>query len=111
MSTITGYKKDTVGSYIEKDPEARLIYSMDWSEWLPLGEIITSVDYTVSTIAGDQAAIVNHDEGITDNGTVTYVELSGGTSKEIYTVTAESTTDEGNIDRRAFRLKVINRFL
>jgi hypothetical protein len=111
MSTITGYKRDTVGSYIEKDPEARLIYSMDWSEWLSLGEAISSVDYTISTITGDSDPIVNHDEGIAQGGTVTFVELSGGSAKEIYTVTAEITTDDGNTDRRAFRLKVINRFL
>jgi hypothetical protein len=84
---------------------------MDWSEWLPLGEAIVNVDYTISTIAGDTAPLVNHDEGVTQGGTITFVEVSGGTAKEIYTVTAEITTDEGNIDRRAFRLKVINRFL
>jgi hypothetical protein len=110
MSTITGYKKDTVGSYIEKDPSARLVYSMDWSEWLPVGDTLATASYAISTITGDTAPIVRQSQGVS-GGTVSYVELSGGTAKEIYTVTATITTVDGNTDRRAFRLKVINRFL
>jgi hypothetical protein len=110
MSTITGYKRDTVGSYIEKDPEAQLVYSMDWSEWLPLGDQLAAVTYTVSTIADDTAPLTRISNGISDS-TVTYIELSGGRAREIYTVTAEITTVDGNTDRRAFRVKVINRFL
>jgi hypothetical protein len=110
MSTITGYKKDTVGAYIDKDPGARLIYSMDWSEWLPTGDTLATASYSISTISGDTAAIVKHSQGV-ESGTVSYVELSGGTAKEIYTVTATITTADGNTDKRRFRLKVNDRFL
>jgi hypothetical protein len=110
MSTITGYKKDTVGVYIDKDPGARLIYSMDWSEWLQAGDNITGATYAVSTVSGDTQPIVKHEEGV-QNNTVTFVELSGGKDQEIYTVTATITTSNGNIDKRRFRIKVINRFL
>lgn len=110
MSTITGYKKDTVGSYIEKDPSARLVYSMDWSEWLPSGDTLATASYAISTISGDAAPIVKHSQGL-QGTTVSYVELSGGTAKEFYTVTATITTTDGNTDRRAFRLKVNNRYL
>lgn len=110
MSTITGYKKDTVGAYIDKDPGARLIYSMDWSEWLPQGDTVSTAAYTISTITGDATPIVKHQEGV-EGGTVSFVELSGGTAKEIYTVTATITTANGNIDKRRFRLKVDSRFL
>jgi len=110
MSTITGYKKDTIGSYIEKDPEARLVYSMDWSEWLPVGDQLATATYTISTVSGDTDPIVKHSQGFQGTA-ISYVELSGGTAKEIYTVTATITTVDGNTDRRAFRLKVINRFL
>lgn len=110
MSTITGYKKDTVGAYIDKDPGSRLIYSMDWSEWLPLGDTLSTATYTISTIAGDTAAIVKHSQGV-EGGDVSYVELSGGSAKEIYTVTATVTTVDGAIDKRRFRLKVNDRFL
>jgi hypothetical protein len=110
MSTITGYKRDTLGSYIEKDPEAQLVYSMDWSEWLPSGDQLATATYTISTIAGDTAPLTRVSQGFT-GGTISYVELSGGRAREIYTVTAEITTSDGNTDRRAFRVKVINRFL
>lgn len=110
MSTITGYKKDTVGSYIDKDPGARLIYSMDWSEWLPSGDTLASASYSISTISGDPTPIVKHSQGL-QGTTVSYVELSGGTAKEIYTVTATITTTDGNTDLRRFRLKVNDRYL
>lgn len=110
MSTITGYKKDTVGAYIDKDPGARLVYSMDWSEWLPTGDTLSTATYTISTISGDAAPIVKHSQGLTGT-TISYVELSGGTAKEIYTVTATITTTDGNTDKRRFRLKVNDRFL
>lgn len=110
MSTITGYKKDTVGTYIDKDPGARLVYSMDWSEWLPTGDTVSTVTYTISTISGDATPIVKHTEGV-EGGTVSFVELSGGTAKEIYTVTANITTVDGNTDVRRFRLKVNQRYL
>jgi hypothetical protein len=110
MSTITGYKKDTVGAYIDKDPGARLIYSMDWSEWLPESDTLATASYDISTITGDTAAIVKHSQGV-EGGTVSYVELSGGSAKEIYTVTATVTTADGNTDKRRFRLKVNDRFL
>jgi hypothetical protein len=110
MSTITGYKKDTVGAYIDKDPGARLIYSMDWSEWLPVGDTLATATYTISTITGDTAPIVRQSQGV-QSGTISYVELSGGTAKEIYTITATVTTANGNTDKRRFRLKVNDRFL
>lgn len=110
MSTITGYKKDTVGAYIDKDPGARLVYSMDWSEWLPTGDTLATATYAISTISGDATPIVKHSQGVSA-GTVSYVELSGGTAKEIYTVTATVTTVDGNTDKRRFRLKVNDRYL
>ena len=110
MSTITGYKKDTVGAYIDKDPGARLIYSMDWSEWLPVGDTLSSATYAISTITGDAAPIVRQSQGVSGT-TISYVELSGGTAGEIYTITATITTANGNTDKRRFRLKVNNRYL
>lgn len=109
MSTITGYKRDTQGSWIAKDPSAQLVYSMEWGEWLATGQSLASVSYTVSTISGDAAPLTNEGTGI--SGTQTYIELSAGTAGEIYTVTANITTDDGAIDRRAFKVKVDNRYV
>lgn len=109
MSTITGYKRDTVGSWIAKDPSAQLVYSMEWSDWLATGQSLASSSYTVSTVSGDAAPLTKESNGI--SGTQSYVELSGGTSGELYTVTATITTDDGATDRRAFRVKVDNRYV
>lgn len=108
MSTITGYKQDTDGVWIEKDPEARLTYTMQWSEWLPTGTALASVDYTHNSRANDADPIVIHSEGITDT-TKTYAVISGGTVGKVYTITALITLDNGQTDRRAFKIKVLNR--
>lgn len=106
--TRTGYEKDTQGSWIAKDPSAQLVYSMDWSEWLPVGDTVASVTYTLQVRANDPAPLVRQSQGV-QSGTLTYVELSGGAVSKVYTVTAAITTTDGNTDRRSFRVKVENR--
>jgi len=44
-----------------------------------------------------------------DSGTDTYVELSGGQADKTYIVTSKITTANGLVDRRHFRLNVVNR--
>lgn len=110
MSTITGYKQDTQGAWIAKDPESQLVYSMDWSEWLSTGQSIVAVDYTENSRINDTAPLVIESEGVTNAGTLTYAEISGGAVGKVYTVTAEITTDDGAIDRRAFKIRVENRY-
>lgn len=109
MSTIekTGYLQDQQGLYIPKDPNARLTYTFEWSEWLPQGTALSTVTYTLQVRANDPAPLVNHGSGI--SGTKTYVTLSGGGAGKVYTVTAQITLDNGNIERRNFRVKVENR--
>ncbi len=104
----TGYQRDNLGSWISKDPVAQLIYSMEWVEWLPAGDTIASVEYTLQVRANDPEPLVKESSG-TQGDTVTYVELSGGQVGKIYTVTAEVTTTDGLTDRRSFRVKVENR--
>lgn len=111
MTTITGYKQDTEGAYIEKDPSAQLVYTMDWSQWLSTGEIITAVTYTLQVRANDPAPLVNESSGITADTLKTYVELSGGQAGKTYKVTAHITTDSGAEDSRYFRVKVESRSL
>lgn len=108
MTTITGYQQDTNGTWIPKDPEAQLVYSMDWSQWLATGQTIASVNYTENSRVNDTAPLVIESEGV-QSGTITYAEISGGAVNKVYTVTAEITTDDGSIDRRNFRIKIENR--
>lgn len=110
MSTIekTGYLRDQQGIYILKDPEAQLVYVFDWSEWLPEGDTISTVNYTLQVRANDPTPLVRESQGV-QSSTKTYVEISGGGAGKIYTVTAAVTTSDGEIDRRNFRIKVENR--
>ena len=96
------------GPSISKDPEAQLTYTLDWSEWLPTGDTIASVVWTIGARANDPAPLENESSGV-QAGTLTYIELSGGQVNKIYTVTAKVTTADGLIDRRAFRVRVENR--
>jgi hypothetical protein len=110
MSTIekTGYLRDAQGIYILKDPEAVLIYTFDWSEWLPQSSSIVAVNYTLQVRANDPEPLVRVSQGV-QGGVKTYVELSGGQVGKVYTVTAEITTEDDSVDRRNFRVRVENR--
>lgn len=109
MTTITdtGFELSQVGIQIDKDPEAQLIYTFDWVDWLPAGDSIANVDYTVAARVNDPEPLVKLDEGI--QTTKTYVELSAGQLGKTYIVTAKVTTANGLIDRRSFRVNIKNR--
>lgn len=104
MSTITGYQEDTDGVYIQKDTEAKLTYTLDWVNWLPQGTSLASVAYTHNSRANDADPIIIHSSGI--QGTKTYAVISGGTANRVYLITSAITLDNGQTDRRAFKIKV-----
>jgi hypothetical protein len=108
MTTITGYKQDTQGTYIVKDRLATLTYSMNWSEWLPTGVTVASVSYSVTPPTYNPTPLTLSSSGVS-GGNVTFVVLAAGTAGKIYTVTAQITLDNSQIDRRSFRVKVENR--
>lgn len=108
MATIrSGFEQTIQGLTIEKDSEAKLAYTFDWSEWLPVGDSLSTVDYTITARANDPDPLVKVSQGI--QGNKTYVELSDGQLSKTYTVTAKITTADGLIDRRNFRVKVLAR--
>ena len=84
MATLTGYKTDRVGAFIEKDPFAQLDYSLDFSNYLPTGDTINTVSVSV-------------DSGITvvstsNTDTVATAIISGGTAGSIYNVESQLQT-------------------
>lgn len=109
MPDTSGFKKDTVGSYIVKDPGAYLTYTVDWVDWLPGGDNLDTSTFTASTISGDASPLVIAANTIITTQAV--VEISGGTAGEIYTVTNTITTTNGETDKRRFRIKVEDRYL
>lgn len=104
----TGFKQDTLGIHIAKDPQAVLTYTFDWAEWLPQGDTVTVCTYTIQARANDPTPLVQITTGI-QGGDTTFVKLSGGSVNKVYTVTCNVTTQDGLVDRRNFRVKVENR--
>jgi len=101
MATLTGFKTDRVGAYIEKDPYAQLDYSLDFSNYLPSGDTISSISIAV-------------DSGITvvsnsNTDTVATAIISGGTAGTIYNVEFKITTANALQDSRNFRIKVLEK--
>ena len=105
----TGFQKDIQGHWIPKDPAAILVYTLDWTEWLATGTTVTTSAWTVETITGDASPLARVSDGI-QTGTKTYIELRLGTAPNLYTVTNTVTTSDGEVDRRRFKVKVMERY-
>ena len=103
----TGFVQTTQGLQIDKDTEARLTYTFDWVDWLPTGDTLSTVDYTIAARVNDPDPLVRVSQGI--QGNKTYVQLRDGQEGKTYVVTAAITTTDGLIDRRYFRVKVLAR--
>jgi hypothetical protein len=103
----SGFIQTIQGLTIDKDQEAQLIYTFDWSQWLPTNDQLTDAEYTITTRANDPDPLIKESEGFT--ATTTYVELSEGQLGKSYNVTCKITTQSGLIDRRFFRVKVLAR--
>jgi hypothetical protein len=104
-----GFQVTNTGLVIDKDTEAQLAYTFNWSSWLDSGDTIASVEYEVAARRNDPTPIVIESQGRADTNTDTYVELSGGQADKTYVVTCKITTTNGLIDRRAFRVNVVDR--
>jgi hypothetical protein len=110
MTTSSGFKQDVKGSWIPKDPDAKLVYSLDWgTEWLPQGASIVSAAHAITPVSAT-SPLTRVSQGV-QGGNTSYVELSGGLRGEIYTIECTVTLDNGAIDSRRFRIKVEDRFL
>jgi len=103
----SGFIQTTQGLQIEKDTEAQLVYTLDWVDWLPQGDSLSTVNWTITARANDPDPLAIVSSGIT--GTKTYVELSNGQQGKTYVVSALIQTVDGLIDRRFFRVKVLAR--
>lgn len=103
----SGFTQTVQGLTINKDTEAQLIYTFDWSQWLPAGDSISSSTYTVTARANDPDPLAIQSQGV--QGSKTYVELKDGQEGKTYTVTCQVNTANGLIDRRNFRVKVLAR--
>lgn len=108
VANRTGFEATPQNLWITKDPEAKLIYTLDWSEWLETGDTIVTAVQTVAARVNDPVPMTKVSDGI-QSGTKTYIELAAGQAGKTYVVTVKITTANGLIDRRNFRVQVENR--
>ena len=106
MTTLTGYRADRDGAYIDKDSEAVLDYGISWKDWMPTGDSISSSTWTVSTITGDSDPLAIDSSSFTGSTSKTVATISGGTDGNIYTLSNKIVTGDGRTDRRHFRVCV-----
>ena len=104
----TGFQVTNTGLVIDKDPEAQMIYTLNWSDWLETGDTVVNAEWTAAARRNDPTPLVIETTGIS-SGTDTYVELSGGQADKTYVVTVKITTSNGIIDRRNFRINCVER--
>ena len=107
MPSLTGFQEDRVGTYIEKDPYAVLDYSLDWTNWMPAGDTITSATVTAETISGDASPLAV--DSTTNTDYIVKAVISGGTAGNIYNLEYKIVTTNGLQDSRNFRIKVLER--
>lgn len=110
MANITGFNKDSKGIFIVKDPTANVAYTLDWSEYLPTGNIISSASVTIQTISGDSTPLAHPTDAATDvtivaNNKVS-IRLQAGTAGNVYQIATTIVTDGGDTDTRRFRVVV-----
>lgn len=85
---------------IEKDPDAKLTYTVAWTAWLAT-DTISSVDWTVP------AGLTN--EGTSSTSTTASITLSGGTVGNTYDVKCKITCASALVDKRTLRFIVVDR--
>lgn len=107
MPNLTGFKEDRVGIFIEKDPYAVLDYTLDWTNWMPSGDTITSISVSAETITGDTTPLTI--DSTSNTNYLATANISAGTAGNIYNVEFKIVTTNGLQDSRNFRIKVLER--
>ena len=109
MTTLTGFRADRDGAIIDKDTEATLDYSINWTNWMPSGDSISTSTWTVTSPSGDSDPIT-----VSSDSETSYIAtavLTGGTAGNLYTITNTIVTTNSITDRRHFRVSVKARSL
>ena len=84
-----------------KDPQAKLDWGFDWSDWLASGETIVSYVITADT------GITVEDDA--ESAGIVTVWLSGGTAGLSYKCACKITTSAGRTDERSIWIQVNDR--
>jgi hypothetical protein len=89
----------------EKDPDAKLDYKLDWSDWL--AETPSGAD-TISTSTWTVTSGLTKESDANDDDSTT-IWLSGGTAGSDYEIINSIVTDGGRQDDVALTIYVRNR--
>lgn len=87
-----------------KDPGEKLDYTVNWADFLAVGETIPDAGSSTWTVP---SGLTNHTTSRTT--TAATIWLSGGTHGEEYVVTNQITTSSGRIAERSIKLIVRSR--
>jgi len=92
-------------SYLLKDPDAVLDYSVDWGAEYLLGDIIAESEWSVIPNDIDGVSIIGSDF----DATTSTVKAAGGLPGRIYSLVNEVVLDTGRMDSRSIVLRVEKR--
>lgn len=94
----------------DKDPNDVLDYSIDWSDYLAVGETVASVVHSISAVSGDASPLAidttkpDSGESVTASGSLVW--LKNGTAGNIHYITAKITTSANRVWDRKVKLKI-----
>ncbi len=92
--------------YPNKDPDSVLDYGMDWSNWLPDGDVIQSSNWIMEAVVNSGALTIDSDS-FDDNFTVVW--LSGGEDGAVYNITNRITTVQGRTQDQSVGISIRQR--
>lgn len=89
----------------EKDEDAILDYGFDWTEWLDgsNGRILSDSEWFIEPTG--ELEIVSGSPANDD--TSTSVQIKNGIPEEVYTLTNRITTDNGLVQEKQMKIKVV----
>jgi len=84
-----------------KDPDAKLDYKMDWSDWLTSPDTLSDSEWIVPSGMTSESETFDSDSAI--------IILSGGTVGQVYEVVNRITTGAGLIEDRTILFTIRER--
>jgi hypothetical protein len=88
-----------------KDPASKLDYLLDWSDWLPSGDTISSSSWAID-VAPDASLAVAGSPAPSNTTTTTTVWLTGGTLGQRYILRNRVVTAGGRTEDKSVAIDV-----
>jgi hypothetical protein len=106
---MTGFVQEKSGKWvIDKDPDALLDYSFDWTAWLAVSDPADTITTHAASIVTGTSLTATIENSAEAGGIVT-VWVSGGAAGEKVGVRCRITSASGRIDDRTVYLKIKER--